>query len=43
MTVGGVFGNWEETWGRDVALDDQNSIQHTSVRPASMVNGSCSP
>jgi mannan endo-1,4-beta-mannosidase len=43
MTVGGVFGNWEETWGSDVAVDDQNSIQHTAVRPASMVNGSCSP
>jgi mannan endo-1,4-beta-mannosidase len=43
MTVGGVFGNWEETWGSDVAVDDQNSIQRTSVRPASMVNGSCSP
>jgi mannan endo-1,4-beta-mannosidase len=43
MTVGGVFGNWEETWGSDVAVNDQNSIQRTSVRPASMVNGSCSP
>jgi mannan endo-1,4-beta-mannosidase len=43
MTVDGVFGNWEESWGREVALDDPNSIQRTSVRPASMVNGNCSP
>jgi mannan endo-1,4-beta-mannosidase len=43
MTVNGVFGNWEESWGREVALDDPNSIQRTSVRPASMLNGSCSP
>jgi mannan endo-1,4-beta-mannosidase len=43
MTVGGVFGNWEENWGQAVAISDTNSIQRTSVRPASMVNGSCSP
>jgi mannan endo-1,4-beta-mannosidase len=42
MTVGGVFGNWEESWGQEVAIGDVNSIQRTSVRPASMVNGSCS-
>ncbi len=41
MTVGGVFGNWEETWGEEVAVTDPNSIQNTSIRPASMVNGSC--
>jgi mannan endo-1,4-beta-mannosidase len=42
MTVGGVFGNWEESWGQEVAISDTNSIQRTSVRPASIVNGSCS-
>lgn len=41
MTIGGVFGNWKETWGEEVAVSDPNSIQNTSVRPASMVNGSC--
>ena len=41
MTTGGVFGNWEEGWGQEVALTDPNSIQHTSVRPQSMLNGSC--
>lgn len=41
MTVGGVFGNWEEPWGEAVALSDPNSIQNTSERPASMLEGSC--
>jgi len=41
MTVGGVYGNWKETWGEDVAVKDANSIKNTSVRPVSMVNGAC--
>lgn len=41
MTVGGVFGTWKEPWGEDVALTDPNSIQNTSVRPASITAGSC--
>lgn len=41
MTVGGVFGTWEETWGGEVAVTDPNSIQNTSVRPQSMLNGAC--
>ena len=41
MTVGGVFGNWEEPWGQAVAVTDPNSIQNTSVRPASIVDGRC--
>jgi mannan endo-1,4-beta-mannosidase len=41
MTVGGVFGNWEESWGEAVAVSDPNSIQKTSVRPVSMTTGSC--
>jgi mannan endo-1,4-beta-mannosidase len=41
MTVGGTFGNWEEPWGEAVAVTDPNSIQKTSVRPASMLNGAC--
>ena len=41
MTVGGVYGSWKETWGRDVAVMDAYSIKNTSVRPASIVTGSC--
>lgn len=41
MTVGGVFGDWEEDWGEEVALTHAASIQKTSVRPQSMVTGSC--
>jgi mannan endo-1,4-beta-mannosidase len=41
MTTGGAFGNWEETWGEEVAVTDPNSIQNTSVRPQSMLNGEC--
>ncbi len=41
MTVGGVFGNWEESWGGDVAVTHAASIQNTSVRPQSMATGTC--
>jgi mannan endo-1,4-beta-mannosidase len=41
MTVGGVFGNWEEAWGEEVALTHAASIQKTAVRPQSMVTGTC--
>jgi mannan endo-1,4-beta-mannosidase len=41
MTVAGTFGDWEESWGQEVALTDPNSIENTSVRPASMQSGSC--
>lgn len=37
MTTNGVFGNWQNTWGRAVSIDDANSIQKTSVRPPSIV------
>lgn len=40
MTTDGEFGSWND-WGEAVALTDPNSIQNTSVRPASMVNGTC--
>lgn len=40
MTTDGTFGNWN-AWGEAVALTDPNSIEKTSVRPASMVNGAC--
>ncbi len=41
MTVGGVYGQWEGTWASDVAINDTNSIQKTSVRPASIQGGAC--
>lgn len=41
MTNGGVFGSWKEPWGEDVAVKDPNSIKNTSVRPRSMVSGTC--
>jgi mannan endo-1,4-beta-mannosidase len=40
MTTDGTYGHWN-AWGEDVAVTDPNSIQNTSVRPASMVNGAC--
>jgi mannan endo-1,4-beta-mannosidase len=43
MTTGGVFGDWEEAWGEEVALGSPNSIRNTSVRPASMTQGICLP
>ncbi len=41
MTVDGVFGDWEEPWGGDVAVTHPNSIQNTSVRPHSITEGNC--
>lgn len=40
MTTDGSFGSWN-AWGEVVAVTDPHSIQNTSVRPASIVNGSC--
>lgn len=41
MTVGGVYGTWKEAWGEEVAVTHPASIQNTSVRPASIVDGAC--
>ncbi len=41
MTTGGIFGNWEETWGQAVAVTHPASITATSIRPYSIVNGRC--
>jgi mannan endo-1,4-beta-mannosidase len=41
MTEGGVYGRWNEPWAEAVAVTDPNSIQNTSVRPASIVSGGC--
>ena len=37
ITVGGVYGNWQNDWGRLIASDDPNSIKNTSVRPPSIL------
>jgi mannan endo-1,4-beta-mannosidase len=41
MTSNGSFGSWSGTWASDVALDHPGSIKNTSVRPSSMITGSC--
>jgi mannan endo-1,4-beta-mannosidase len=41
MTERGVYGMWNEPWAEAVVVSDPNGIQNTSVRPASLVNGSC--
>jgi chitodextrinase len=40
VTTDGIYGHWSNTWGSDVAINDANSIQKTSVRPASILGGS---
>lgn len=42
MTTDGTFANLTD-WGRDVAVDNVNSIQNTSVRPYSIRFGECDP
>ncbi len=37
MTTDGKYGNWNNDWGRLIAVDDKNSIQKTSVRPESIM------
>jgi mannan endo-1,4-beta-mannosidase len=41
MTERGVYGMWNEPWAEAVVVSDPNSIQNTSVLPASLMNGSC--
>ena len=41
MTIGGVSGSWKETWAEEVVVTHSASIQKTSVRPVSIVNGAC--
>jgi len=37
ITEDGIYGNWNNEWGELVAVKDVNSIQRTSVRPASLL------
>jgi len=41
MTTDGTFAGLVPGWATEIAVSDPNSIQNTSVRPASMVNGKC--
>lgn len=41
MTIGGVFGEWEEPWGGEVAVSDPNSITNTSEINSYILSGSC--
>lgn len=36
ITTDGRYGNWQHAWNRDVVVDNEYSIQKTSVRPASL-------
>ncbi|HVY31480.1 MAG TPA: cellulase family glycosylhydrolase [Polyangiaceae bacterium] len=41
MTSDGTFGNWTGKWASDVAVDHPHSLKNSSVRPKSMLSGSC--
>ena len=38
MTTDGIYGNWNNDWGRLTMVDDPNSVQNTSVRPQSLLD-----
>lgn len=38
ITTDGSYGNWNNNWGRLTMVDDENSIQNTSVRPQSLLD-----
>jgi mannan endo-1,4-beta-mannosidase len=42
MSASGTFESLYD-WGLEVAVNDENSIKNTSVRPYSIVNGKCNP
>lgn len=37
ITTDGKYGNWNNDWARLTMVDDENSIQKTSVRPPSLL------
>ncbi len=37
ITTDGQYGHWEHPWNRGVVVDNENSIQKTSIRPASLM------
>lgn len=41
ITTNGEFGNWSGNFGEEIMITDPNSVQNTSVTPASLLNGTC--
>lgn len=41
ITSNGNFGSWATTFGQEICVSDANSIQKTSVRPQSLLDGTC--
>ena len=37
ITTDGQYGHWEHPWNKEVVIDNENSIQKTSVRPKSIL------
>ena len=37
ITTDGIYGNWNNDWGRLISTDDEFSIQKTSLRPVSLM------
>ncbi|MEM9338342.1 MAG: cellulase family glycosylhydrolase [Bacteroidota bacterium] len=42
ITKDGTFGNWTTTFAEEISISDPNSIQNTSVIPASLRSRKCS-
>ncbi len=38
ITTNGIYGNWNNDWGRLAMVDDPNSVQNTSIRPQSLID-----
>lgn len=38
ITTDGTYGNWNNDWGRLTMVDDDNSVQNTSIRPQSLLD-----
>lgn len=41
ITTDGVYGHWADAFGEDICVRAKSSIQNTSVRPASLIEGKC--
>lgn len=41
ITTDGIYGHWAHAFGEDICVRANRSIQKTSVRPTSMIQGKC--
>jgi mannan endo-1,4-beta-mannosidase len=41
LTKSGSFGDWTDKWAEEVVLEHPHSLKKTSIRPRSMLTGSC--